>query len=231
MRGASKLHLLVPVEVFKDCADIKIALGELRKLKDSTPFKLVVTGVTEEDVELIEGLERAIKRKSVKKAFDLPSNLEVVWITEREIQDRVGEWYLGVYGKDAEKLENRAVIIEDIYREKLGTRDLPEGENMAITIKTDVSTEEEAENLANSEKFKKLKKELSKGNKNISIRLLVKPEEGESVYSLSAIINDWFSDIRNGRKSAIGITLPLAASMIKELEECLRATWLVLAAA
>lgn len=95
---------------------------------------------------------------------------------------------------------------------------------MAIAVKTDTHTKEQAEILIETQHFK------DELEKNVSIRVLVSPnpQGKKKVFSLSAIINDWLKDIRKGNKSIVGITVPVATSLIKQLDKAVKNAWEVL---
>jgi len=215
-RGVSALHFCVPVEVFKNAPDVTLALNRLSRLGKDVPFTLVVTDVKEED----RGLIQSLGKLDVKKALGLPENIEIMMITEREIQEMARTFKMNEINP-----QTKAWMIRDLYLQGLGTQELPAGEYMAIATDA-VRDKEEAEELRN-----KLKSEL---RGNISIRIPVGPDSRESVFSLSKILNNWLGSIRNGEKSTINIILPRALSpreMIQRLEEALREAWRVLSAA
>ena len=76
---------------------------------------------------------------------------------------------------------------------------------------------------------RKLKTELAE--ENVSIRVLVRPESGKSMYSLSKMINDWLEAINQGNFSTISRILPIPAPLTPELERAIRTAWAVLTAA
>lgn len=213
----SGMRFYVPVEIMKNSADVTITLNRVGMLNSSIKegsvlFELIVTGVTDNDMALISGLNR----KDVKEALNLPENLKVGIISENEIRERAK---LAIV--DAADPKNRAEIIKQL---SLEARPLEQGEVMAIV--TDAVTEEKAKELEAL-----LKPELAD---NISIRIAVSPESGKSIFSLSSIISDWLKDIHEGRKSTINIVLPAIlspAEMIRQLENAVRSAWRVLAAA
>jgi hypothetical protein len=215
---ASKFRLCIPIEVLKNSADIALALSRLGMLNTYTrrggriPFELVVTGVTREDIDIINSL----KDKDIRIALNLPENLTVTIITEAEIQKRA-QWM----NIDGTNPQIRAEIVKQL---SLESQELTEAEYMAIA--TDAVDDKDKETL-----LKQLKKELED---NISIRVLVKPETGRNMFSLSNIIDDWLKDIQEGHKSTIRIILPTLVSpaeMIEKLDEAIRNAWKVLAAA
>jgi len=93
------------------------------------------------------------------------------------------------------------------------------GKNNEYTaIATDAVPDEEKQALADE-----LKREATS---DISIRVLVAPKTDKEVFSLSAIIDDWLKDIRTSEGGfVVGITLPVAASMIQELGGILLNAW------
>jgi len=220
LKNASKLRLCIPIEVFKNSADIVLAMNKLSNLRGSIPFELVITGVTKEDVKAVDNFNR----KDIKKVLNLPKNLTVAMITEDEIRERAN-----LYNIDLKNLKNRVGIIKELYLEMLNAQVLPEDECMAIAVKTDVLTREDAEKLAEE---KHLKNELED---NISIRILISPDSDpkkrDSLFSLSAIIDEWLEDIRKGNKSAIGVTFPIPVSLVKKLENAIKEAWIILASA
>ncbi|MCK4464043.1 MAG: sensor histidine kinase [Candidatus Omnitrophica bacterium] len=219
MRDTSKLHFCVPFTVFKNSADIALTLKKLnipnlsiRQAK--IPLELVVTGVTKEDIKLINGLNR----DAIKQVLNFPGNLTVTMITEKEIQERAR-----LLGKDGASPQIRAGIVKDLYLETLSVQELPDGEYMAIA--TDAVDENKAKILETQ-----LRAELQD---NISIRVLVKPDPENSMFSLSDIINDWLDSVQDGFGRSIRIILPILispAEMIEQLDETIQNAWKVLAA-
>ena len=213
----SKMRFYIPVEVLKNSADVTITLNRIGMLNSSIKessilFELVVTGVTDDDMELIN----SINRNDVKQALNLPKNLKVGIIAESEIQGRAKLAAIDIV--------NPKVRTEIIKQLSLEARPLEQGEVMAIV--TNAVAEGKAEELEEL-----LKPELAD---NISIRVAVSPEAGKSMFSLSSIINDWLKDIQQGKKSTINIILPAIlspAEMIRQLENAVRSAWQVLAAA
>lgn len=70
-------------------------------------------------------------------------------------------------------------------------------------------------------------------NKNISILVLESPKAGESVFSLSNILNNWLEAIQDGRNSIIAIieAIPITpAKMARQLEQAIRNLWMTLSA-
>lgn len=209
----AKLKLCIPIEEVKNSADLAIALGKMKNLADGTAFELVVTGVKQEDVKLIEGLNRA----DIKAALGLPDNVAVSIITEDDIVAAAER-----YGYDANDPLRRAQIIKDMYVGALG-----EKEYLAVVT-----------SAVDKDKAVEIEKELkveSKPEDRISFRVLQSPGAGrESMFSLAAIISDWFKAIRSGENSSIKILLPALVSpdqMMRELGEATKHAWKVLAAA
>ena len=211
MTDASKFRFCVPVEVLKNSADFMIALQKL-DVYSWVPFELIITGVTEEDIDAVIGLNET----GIKKALRFVNKITVSMITEGQIQERA-EW-MGIDGTDA---KIRTEIVKQL---SLESQPLTQGEYMAIA--TDAVKENDAQMLEDG-----LRTELQD---NISIRVMVSPETGKSVFALSAILNDWLKDIRNGNKSTIQRILPriiYSTEMIQRLESRVRTAWRVLAAA
>lgn len=215
----NKFRFCLPIEVLRNSPDIALALNSTGLLKqksqdaENIEFELVVTGVTEEDVKLIEGLNR----DDIKKALNLPEKFTVSIITEAQIQETAQR-----FGYDASNPKNRVAIIKDFFSGALA-----KGEYMAIA--TDAIDSTEKADLLKEELERELKAELSQ--ENISIRVLVRPESGMSMYSLSKIINDWLEAINQGNFSTISRILPIPAPLTPELERAIRTAWAVLTAA
>jgi DNA mismatch repair ATPase MutS len=214
----NKLKFCLPIEVLRNSPDIALALNSTGLLKqrpqdtENIEFELVVTGVTDEDVKLIEGLNR----DDIKKALNLPNKFTVSIITEAQIQQTANR-----FGYDATNPKQRVAIIKDFFSGALA-----KGEYMAIATDA-LDTTEKADTLK-EELEKELKDELAQ--ENISIRVLVRPESSKSMYSLSKIINDWLEAINQGNFSTISRILPLPASLTPEIEKALKAAWEVLTA-
>lgn len=215
----NKFKFCLPIEVLRNSPDIALALNSTGLLKqkpqdaENIEFELVVTGVTEEDVKIIEGLNR----DDIKKALNLPKKFTVSIITEAQIQETAQR-----FGYDASNPKNRVAIVKDFFSGALA-----KGEYMAIA--TDALDTTEKADLLKEELEKELKDELSQ--ENISIRVLVRPESGKSMYSLSKIINDWLEAINQGNFSTISRILPIPAPLTPELERAIRTAWAVLTAA
>jgi len=213
---AALLHICLPIEALKDSADIRMTFERLGKSKSQ--FRLVVTGATKEDEELINRLN---DRADIKQALHIPENVAIEVISEDAINTRAA-----LMQCDALDPINRTRIVKDLYLEMLGRQEL--GRDEAMAIGTVAGSVEEADRLVESED---LKQELAD---NISIRMLVRPEANRSVYSLSAILNDWLNAIQNGNKSSISKILPVMISpeeLIKRLGAAVANAWRVLAAA
>jgi chemotaxis methyl-accepting protein methylase/ribosomal protein S18 acetylase RimI-like enzyme len=214
VKNVSKLRLCVPVDVLKESADIALALNKLGNLRGAVPFELVVTGVEgEEDKKMIE----ALNRSDIQQALKLPENLTVSVITEDRIQKIIEA---GKF-KGNNLVKRRAEIIG--FLSSIDRR-LEPNEYMAIA--TDGVSKDDAIKL--QKKFLKDRLE-----KNISIRVLVRPGIGRkrSMYSLSKIINNWLTNIKNDHPSTVKIILPVTVSpaeMIQRLDEAIRAAWEVL---
>jgi len=212
-KDIAKLHFFVPWTVLNNSADIALTLDGLGGMQGGIPFELIVTGVPKEDVAIVNGLNR----EDVKQALNIPKNVTVKIIEESDIRKRAE--FLGI---DAPDPETKTGIVKTLYLEMLEKQSLPSGEFMAIA--TEAVSKEAAEGLEN-----RLKSKLAE---NISIRVLVKPEKGRSVFSLSAIINDWLKDIQDGNKSTIAMVFPTFISpdvMIEKLDEAVRKLWRILA--
>lgn len=215
----TKYRFCVPVSVLKNSPDITHALnttGLLRqrgKDSDKIEFELVVTGVTDEDLSLIEGLNR----EDIRKALDLPEKFTVSTISERQMQETASR-----FSYDIANPKHRVAIVKDFFS---GT--LASGEYMAIATDA-LGTEDDADRL-HAEIEKEFKQELS--HENISVRVLVGPERGRSMFSLSKIINDWLEAINQGNLSSIAKILPVPAPLTPELERAIKEAWAVLTAA
>jgi len=221
----TKLRLCVPIEVLKNSADLRLTLEGLEKMRGNVPFELVPTGVRPEDMKAIKNLNV----EDIRQALNLPDKRKLTIaepITESDIL--VISKAFQIKGLPSPK--ERAAIIRDLYLRRLigkgeMRRELADGEFMAIAVQTDATTREEAEKLKKDEGYD------NELQKNISIRLLVKPGPDSDVFSLSAIINDWLMDISVKKYSIVGITLPVPASMIKQLENDVRHFWKTLISA
>ncbi|MCX5667260.1 MAG: NAD-glutamate dehydrogenase [Candidatus Omnitrophica bacterium] len=219
LMDVNKFRFCLPIEVLRNSPDIALALNSTGLLKqkpqdaENVEFELVVTGVTEEDVKLIEGLNR----DDIKKALNLPKKFTVSVITEAQIQETAQR-----FGYDASNPKNRVAIVKDFFSGALA-----KGEYMAIA--TDALDSTEKADALKEELERELKAELSQ--ENISIRVLVRPESGKSMYSLSKIINDWLDAINQGNFSTISRILPIPAPLTPELERAIRTAWAVLIAA
>ena len=215
-KGASKLHLCVPIEVFKNSPDSILTLKRIAERVGAIPFELVITGVKEGDLKLIDRLNRS----EVRQALSLPQNLNqfnISTITENDIQDRIE-----LLGEDSTNPKTRAFNIKDLYLELLRLKELPQNEYMAIA--TDGVVEEDKDVLT-EELTEQLRSEQPK---NISVRILVKPEQGKSVFSLSFIINDWLQDMpnmQNGNDPVVGITFPVITPFSIQLEKTIGIAW------
>jgi hypothetical protein len=219
LMDVNKFRLCLPIEVLKNSPDITLALkgaGLLRhRLKDTEniEFELVVTGVAEKDLKLIDGLNR----DNIKKALNLPKKFTISTITEAQIQHIAGR-----FGYDASNSRHRIAIIKDFFAGTLGTE-----EYMAIVTDA-IDTTEQADVLKDELK-RELQDELAK--ENISIRVLVRPEDDRGIYSLSSIINDWLEAINRGDYSTISRILPIPVPLTPELERAMKTAWEVLIAA
>ena len=96
-----------------------------------------------------------------------------------------------------------------------------------MAIATDAVNEKEAKALKNeieTDLQAVLKRE------NVSVRIIVKPEDGISMYSLSKIINDWLSDINQDKLSTISKISPIPVPLTPELKKIMMEAWTVLIA-
>lgn len=215
----SKFRLCLPIEILRNSPDIALALNSTGLLKqrpkdvENIEFELVLTGVMNEDIKLIEGLNK----DDIKKALNLPSKFTISMITEEQIQQTAKR-----IGYDATNPKQRVEIVKDFFS---GT--LAKDEHMAIATDA-IDTTAEADILKSGLK-KELESELAE--ENISILVLVKAENGKSMYSLSKILNDWLEAINHGNHSAINRILPLSAPLTPELERAINMAWTVLIAA
>ncbi|MBU0571873.1 MAG: ATP-binding protein [Candidatus Omnitrophica bacterium] len=223
----TKFRFCVPINVLKNSPDITHALNTTGLLKqkvkgsENIEFELVVTGVTDEDVDLIDGLNRDDIRKAlnlpVREALNLPEKFNVSRITERQMQETAGR-----FGYDISNAKDRVAIVKDFF-----SGALTDGEYMAIATDA-VKTEDDADRLQ-AEIEREFKQELSR--ENISVRVLVGPEQGTSMFSLSKILNDWFEAISKGNLSSISKIPPVPAPLTPELERAIKEAWAVLTAA
>lgn len=212
----SLLHICLPIEALKDSADMRMTFERLGKSRSQ--FRLVVTGATKEDEELIDRLNN---RADIKQALHMPENVAIEVISEDVIKARAA-----LMQYDGLDPINRTRIVKDLYLEMLGRQEL--GRDEAMAIGTVAGSVEEADRLVESED---LKQELAD---NISIRMLVRPEASRSVFSLSAILNDWLTEIQKGNKSSLSKILPVMISpeeLIRRLGAAVANAWRVLAAA
>jgi len=211
MNKVSKLLVSVPAEVLMNSPDITLTFKKLNELKGNTPFELIVTGVAEEDIEMIESLK---SRKDIRGAFRLPANFKIIIKTEETIKSIIK--HSPGLGYDASTPAGRARVIKDMYMGRLG-----DGEYMAIaTDGVDDAGKDEVVSQLEGEATGK-----------ISIRVLVNPVAGESVFSLSGIINDCLKDIREDGKSIVGTTSPTPSFFTEKLERATREVWRLLASA
>lgn len=210
----SKLRLCVPVDVLMNSSDIikafREGLGD--QVRGTIPLELVVTGVTEDNMYIVDGLGR----REIKEALNLPENLTVSPITEDDIQERSQR-----IGVDGTRPQIRAEIVKQL---SLEVNPLSQGEYMAIA--TDAVSKSDAK--AVEEDLKPVLED------NISIRVLIEPKPDESTFSLARILRHWLKSLQHGKKSSIGIILPKMISpkeMIERLDNAIRNAWRVLAAA
>ena len=218
----TKFRFCVPVEVLKNSADVTLALaadniGGLRQKArngENIEFELIITGVKEGDIKLVDALN---ERDDIKTALNLPKKFTVSAISETQIQQEADR-----LGYDISDPKGRAAIVKDFF-----TGTLVDREYMAIVTDA-VDTEKEADDLT-----KELERDFATelADENISIRVPVKSEAGKSIYSLSKIINDWLEVIKRDGPSTIRKILPIPAPMTEELRKAMEKAWAVLIAA
>ncbi|MDD5427716.1 MAG: hypothetical protein PHI58_00570 [Candidatus Omnitrophica bacterium] len=214
---AGKFRFCLPVEVLKNSPDIALALSgtalpkRLQKDAGNIEFELVVTGVADEDVGLIEGLNK----DHIKNALNLPKNFTVSVISETQIRQEAGR-----LGCDITEPKQRVALIKDFF-----TGSPVDGEYTAIA--TDAVDSAEKADALKEELEKELGPELAE--ENISIRVLVRPESGKSMYSVAAILNDWLEAIGRGNFSTINKILPVSVPLSPQIERAVRAAWAALA--
>jgi len=210
VKGIDRLHLCVPAEVFKRTVDIEDTLKKIGELRNKIPFNLVITGVSEEEEDKMLGFNSP----DIRQALGLPDNLKISVIREKDIQDR-----FKMLPQKRMTKKVKTGIVKDLYLEVLGVAKLPGNEYMAIA--TDPVQKKSKDTTA-----KALAKEITE---NISIQVIVKPDEGYVAYSLSSILDTWFESVKDGE---VGIVLPpmiSPAQMRKVLDEAVRNLWRVLA--
>ncbi|MBF0216268.1 MAG: hypothetical protein HQL30_04660, partial [Candidatus Omnitrophica bacterium] len=216
---ALKLKFCVPLEVLKNSPDITLALknaGELKsRVKEGADidFELVVTGLGEDDSDILDKLEDAGTRALL--GFPV-KNFTVSGIYEEEIRKftSLADW-------DPLDPTLRVAAIQAFF---MGTT----GVNEHIII-TETADSEAGADKSRRETEAGLSNDLVMTNS--SVCFLVKPEEGEGVYSLSAVIRDWLESIKNGTVSTIGKALPLPVTLTPELVKAMREAWRALKSA
>jgi len=215
----TKFRFCVPVSVLRNSPDITHALNTTGLLKqrgknsENIEFELIVTGVTDEDVDLIDNLNR----DDIRKALNLPEKFIVSMITERQMRATAKR-----FSYDIADPKQRVAIVKDFF-----TGTLANGEYMAIA--TDAVESEDGADMLQAEIEKELKAELSQ--ENISVYVLVGPERGTSMFSLSKIINGWLEAVNQGNLSTISKILPSPVPLMPELESAIKEAWVVLTAA
>jgi hypothetical protein len=220
--GVSKMRLLVPMKVFRNSVDIHLTLSKLgafppRSRSCRIPFELVITGVTNEDINLVTGLK---DKDEIRRALKLPGRdcLLITIIEEKDMEE-------GIRAHNAQSGETlrlndpkaRAMAAKGLSLRK---SPLIRGERVAIAT--------EPANAFQAKELKRTIRRYTGGDVDVYIMMAA------PVYSLSAIINQWVEDIHSGSPSSIARILPVMRSpreMIAELGERLKHALLILAAA
>ncbi len=211
MKEVSVLRLCVPAEIVTGSPDFTETMERLGRLKD-VKFELVVTGVKEDEIGLIDSLND----KLIRQALNIPDNIKVSMLTEDQMRENVDSRL--DHGVDT-PLE-RARLIKDMY-----TKELASGEN--ILIATDpVNNEDEARRLEDD-----LIQDMEGEVINISFGVMVSPVPDKSVFSFSLLLEDWFESLNKGNVSTVKVILPIPVSLVKELNEAVKHAWRVLASA
>ncbi len=227
LMDVTKFRFCVPMNVLRESADIALALGAdsigllKRESKDTKniKFELVITGVkTDKDVELVDKLRDDVDTNgAIKKALRLPDKFTIDMKTEAQIEDRIEHNKL-YKGYDITDPWHRAVVVKGFYTGL--------GDGAYTAIATDaVKTEKDADRLQ-AEIEKGFASELAR--ENVSIRVLVKPENSASMFSISKIINDWLEAIGQGDLSTISKISPVPAPITEGLREVMEEAWAVL---
>jgi hypothetical protein len=213
MIPALKLKLCVPAEVLKNSPDITLALknaGELKsKLNEGADIELelVVTGLGEDDDIILDKLKVAGTRALL--GFPV-KNFTVSGIYEEEIRK-----FTSLAGWHPQDPTLRVAAIQAFF---MGIT----GENEHIIIAETADTEVDADR-SRRETEDGLSRDLVMTNS--SVCFLVKPQQGEGVYSLSEVIRDWLESIKVGNISKIGKALPLPVTLTPELVKAMREAW------
>ena len=212
-RKMVKMCLTVPIEVMRNSADMITALKKINAMGKLVSFKLTITGVEDQDVEML----KTLNTNSVKTALSFSENFTVDIITEAEIAERSA--LLGVKKEDA---LTRMRIIKDISLERIGYQVIPEGEYLAIV--TEPTTEDKVEGILNA-----LEAELQK---NMSIKILIdNADVSANLFSFSAILNDWLENIQKGNASTVSMILPPIISSrdkVQQFRAALETSWNIL---
>ena len=223
LMNVTKFRFCVPMNILRNAADITLALNSTELLKqkpqgaENVEFELVVTGVKDEDIKIIESLNR----DDIKKALNLPSKFTVSMITEAQLETQINGNRLYT-GYDIKNPRDRALIVKGFYT------GLEDGAYMAIATDA-LDSAEQADALKEELEGERLKAELKR--ENVSVLVLVKPQAGRSMYSLSKIINEWLKAINRGNLSSISKILPIPTPLTPELEKAIKEAWAVLIAA
>ncbi|MBF0494638.1 MAG: hypothetical protein HQL28_05865 [Candidatus Omnitrophica bacterium] len=221
---ATKIRLCIPVDAFRNAPDFVEALSKTGALKNllekdkNIEFELVITGVKEADAPLLAGINGEI----IKKKLGLPANFTISVLSEEEMLKAAGS-YDKAY--DPKKAEDRIALTKDFFTGTAGDKEY-------TFVAEGVSTENEASELAAKLSAGDMATECAR--ENVAVRLLVRPVPGESMYSLSAIINDCLNTFRHssGEKSfSIAKILPVPAPMTNELTAVLAEAWFALISA
>ncbi|MBF0217886.1 MAG: hypothetical protein HQL30_12965, partial [Candidatus Omnitrophica bacterium] len=211
IKSVSKLHLCLPIDVFRNSADSVFTLQSalLKQGEQAGPVQLylMITGVEDEDdVKILENLKNNV---NIRDEIGLSGSLNIDMMPEKDIAARAR-----LMGRTEIDTKLRVGIIKDLYLEILRTAELPSGEFMAIA--TDAVSSREA---------LKEKTELSEIlQENLSIRVLSKPANAGYMFSMTQILADWLRAIQNETGSSIKILdLPEATVMINKLNNSILA--------
>ncbi|MBL7158211.1 MAG: GNAT family N-acetyltransferase, partial [Candidatus Omnitrophica bacterium] len=202
-------RICVSISVIENSPDIALTLKRLRNAE------IIVTGVTDENRWIVEGLTR------FKNELSLP-DLALIPLEEKAIEEKI-------QASDQRLTDPRNGLPYEFLRTEairgleLKRRPLDKYEVMIMI--TEPAIEEEADQLAGI-----LEGVLSK---NISIRIPVMHAKGKTLFSLSAMLNDWLTEIRNERYSTVCKLPPIdiPAKMMRRLERKLQAALLRLRSA
>ncbi|MDD5439345.1 MAG: hypothetical protein PHS37_04085 [Candidatus Omnitrophica bacterium] len=218
LRAPSKFKFCLPVDVLRNSPDIALALESAGLLKqrsqeaDAIEFELVITGVTDNDAGLIDGFAT----DGIRKALRLPGKFTVSGIPEAEIRQEAER-----LGYSASDPKGRVAVIHDFFAETLA-----DGEYMAIATDP-LKTKDDAHKLQ-TEIETDFGRDLQ--DKKVSICILVGPETGKGMFSLSGMIDGWLEKLddalaRDDIPYVISIITPVPAPLTPELEAAMKTLW------